>query len=150
MAMNKILFPTNKLKTRLLKENPRGRYVYYDQENDTLLIQVIPPQNEIIIHFLDDENVALLYEAKSKEIVGIQVEEFQKSFIPKHAGLKDFWTMSLQIKDVGELLVAGETNRAKIAEEVVKASKSVIQNKNEKIANVFTQSFSHSNYYASV
>jgi hypothetical protein len=149
MAMTKTLVSIGKLKTNLLKENPFMRYVCYDKDNDTMLVQIVPPDHETVVHFLEDDNVALLYEAKSKEIVGIQVEDFQKTFVPKHIGLKQFWTMSVDVKELGELLIVGESYKNRVAEKVVQASNSAIEKDNKKIANVFTKSFSQSDVYTS-
>ena len=148
MAVNKGLVPTKALKTNLLKEERHGVHVYYDKMNDTLLMQIIPPCEETIIHFLEDENVSLIYEAKSKEIVGIQIEGFRTSFVPKHASLEKIWNKRIAIKDFGELLIRVEDDRPLLAKEIVKASRSAISQDNHKLAEVFQKSFETANNYA--
>ena len=150
MGANKSLVPTRALKTHLLKEERHGVHVYYDKMNDTLLMQIIPPDKETIVHFLDDENVSLLYEARSKEVVGIQIEEFKAGFLPKHAGLEKMWNKRIGIRNFGELLIRVEDERPLLAREIVKASRPAISQNNERLAKVFHKSFETLNNYASV
>jgi hypothetical protein len=55
----------------------------YDKELDTLYFYISTGEKErIIVHYID-RYLAFLYRYSDKEIVGIQIEDFQRTFIPK-------------------------------------------------------------------
>lgn len=145
----KSLLPTKRLKTNLLKKHEAGVHVFYDGEADELLIQIVPPERETIVHYIEDRNVALLYEARTREIVGLQIEGFQNSFLQKHDTLSKVWTKTVQVKDFGELMLIFQKIQPVIAKEVVKASHQIIEQKNEGLADLLTERFAKTESYAS-
>lgn len=147
MALEKVLVQTKALKTNLLKKGGRV-YALYSKSDDTFIMQIVPPQKETIVHFLDDDNVSLIYEAISKEIVGIQIEGFRSNFLPKHATLKKAWNVKIKIDDFGELLVNVEDRQPEIAREIFKASKPAISQNDYRLAQMFQKSFHEAESYS--
>ena len=147
MAVDKVLVQTNALKTNLLKRGGRV-YAFYSKSDDIFIMQIIPPQSETIVHFLDDENVSLIYEAASKEIVGIQIEAFQSNFLPKHSTLEAVWNVKIKIQDFGELLVSVDDRQPVVAREVFKASMPAIKQNDSRLAQIFQKSFHDAESYA--
>jgi hypothetical protein len=147
MAVEKVLVQTKALKTNLLKRGGKV-YAFYSKSDDTFIMQIVPPQDETIIHFLDDENVSLIYEAISKEIVGIQIEAFRSNFLPKHSTLEKVWNVKIAIEDFGELLLNVEDRQPQIAREVFKASAPAISQNNYRLAQLFQKSFHGAENYS--
>ena len=141
----KTLFPTKKLKFNRLQK-PSGAHVFYDNDCDALVIQMVPPKTETIVHYIDDENVALVYEADSKEVVGIQVEGFTRSFLPKHANVESVWRHTVQIKDFGDLIVKFKKMEPLVAKEVMRASHTAIEQKNVDLAEILNKNFAESDF----
>ena len=119
---------TSELKTTLLHsytddEKPRA-LVSYDADFDALII-LLAPTKDTIVHYINDDHVALLYEADTKEIVGIQIEDFVYSFLPKHDSVDQIWRLSesdAKVENVGDLILAFERKTPQIAHEVFKAT----------------------------
>jgi hypothetical protein len=140
-AVIKSLFATKKLKTRLLERHRGDVHVFFDRGCDTLIIQAVPPSKETVVHYLGDKNISLLYEAESKEIVGIQVEGFTRSFVPQHARVGEVWTKTISVKDFGDLVVAVEQRQPMIAKEVMQASRPAIEQMDSELASLLDRSF---------
>jgi hypothetical protein len=87
MAALDRLVQTDELQVRRLTEATRGAErpqaysVRYHDTFDALLILLIQPQHETIVHYVDDY-VGLVYEAVTMEIVGLQIEAFERAFLP--------------------------------------------------------------------
>jgi len=150
VQMIKSLIPTEKLKINRLREHRGGTHVFYDSRCDALLIQIVPPETETIVHYIDDKNIALLYEAATREIVGLQVEGFKKSFLPKHADVERVWKWSkkIELEDFGDLVLTVEKMEPAIAREVVQASRPVIERKDVELAALLNRSFAGTENYA--
>jgi hypothetical protein len=89
----------------------------------------VSPETDTAVHYVD-KNVALIFNIESKEVVGIQVEDFEKVFLPVHAALNRAWRLSniigsKQIQDFGEIAIVFEEAKPIIAREVIKASELV-------------------------
>lgn len=151
-TMIKRLMQTKKLKTHWLANHnsKHGQYIYYDSEFDALLLLIVPPSTETVVHYIDDQNVALVYEPKSREIVGIQVEAFLKSFLPKHIGVQKVWQRTIQAETVGDLILKVQEVKpaVMVAQEVIKASHSIIGHEGTNLASLLNKSFSSPKNYA--
>ena len=88
MAGIKRLRDSSELKTTYLRASkPTAPELDYDQAFDALYITFVPPRGKTIVHYpVDEAFIALVYEADSLEIVGLQIENFQGSFLQAHEG----------------------------------------------------------------
>lgn len=97
---------------------------------DALLILFDNCQKRYITHPID-EYVSLLYEPGTKEVIGIQVEAFEKSFVHKYADLEKTWKLSdncedFPYEDMGDIYLMIESRRPRIAREVGKITEQLI------------------------
>lgn len=67
----------NKLAT-IVRDHGQGRS-RYDNFDDTLIVLFVDPNEETVARYVD-QNVALLYEPDTLEIVGFQIEGFNRSY----------------------------------------------------------------------
>jgi hypothetical protein len=110
MAGIKPLRSTHQLKTTYLRQKPPALHVKYDAAFDTFTLLLVPPETETIVHYLDNY-VAFLYEPDTKEIMGIQIEAFERKFLPKHEAVRCVWKLSddcHDLQDVGDMILAFE------------------------------------------
>lgn len=128
----KQLVSTADLKTTLLSklaaEKSRHTYVKYDDVFDALMLLVVSPEHETVVHYVDD-HVALLYLPDSLEIVGLQIEDFEYSFVPEHEAVSKVWRLStsgVKLESLGDMILAVEKAKPEVAREVVKATESVL------------------------
>lgn len=132
MACIERLIPTSKLQTEYLKsfpKSPRHLFFRYDKRFDALLILLVSPEVETVVHYVD-EHVGLLYTPDDFEIVGIQVEAFERSFLPNHAAANQVWRLSDscdELEDFGDLVLAFERKKPEIAREVARAAESILR-----------------------
>ncbi len=131
MADIERLIATNRLQTEYLKNFPkyqRPLYLRYDKRFDALLILLVPPETETVVHYID-EHVGLLYTPGDFEIVGLQVEAFERSFLPNHATADKAWRLRDscdELEDFGDLVLAFERKKPEVAREVTRAAESVL------------------------
>jgi len=64
----------------------------YDEVLDTFFFYISSGEKDRIITRFVDEHVALLYRYSDKEFVGVRVEYFKQSFLPKYANKT--WVLS--------------------------------------------------------
>jgi hypothetical protein len=125
------LVPTKSLKTSFIAQVAQEKpelFFNYNDESDTLMLLVIDPDNETIVHYLD-KNVAVLYTPDNLEIVGLQVEDFVRDFMPHYNSLKKAWSIrNTQIKlgNVWDLRLVAQEKQFEVALEVVRAVKPII------------------------
>jgi hypothetical protein len=119
--------PTRRLKTGLLT-SPAGEkaviYLKYDALFDAVILMFVPPTRATVVHYVGP-NVALLYDPKSLEIVGLQIEAFKKSVLPKSAQLRKAWRTRARagdLADFGSAMIAIEQHTPAVAEGVFRAS----------------------------
>ena len=141
----KPLLATKKLKTNLLsKHRGHGNLTVfeYDSVFDAFLLMVVPPMNELIVHYLD-EHVGLLYEEKSREIIGLQIESFAHRFVPNHVNVQTVWRLNEIIgkRDFGEMITAVEKIKPKIIQEIFKASEPILNQASLKLTTLLKESF---------
>jgi hypothetical protein len=120
------------LKTTLLAtlahDHRLRAYVSYDRDFDALMLLFVPLETEHIVHYLDDQ-VALLYQPETLEIVGLQIEDFERRFVPEHETVSGVWHLSeadLKLEDVGDMLLTLERKKPTVAREIVKAMESLL------------------------
>lgn len=132
MEATKAKTVTRKLKSnhllKFLKEK-RQIQLSYDSRFDALVLFFDSKEKESIVHHID-EYVGLLYDPRTKEIVGIQIECFKENFLPKHDEIQRVWKCSEpdQIKDLGDMIIVIEQVKPKIAHAVFQASRDLLQN----------------------
>lgn len=143
MADIERLVATKKLKMTRLNEAQEKRvvsYFHYDPMFDALMIMFVPPETETVVHYID-HHVALLYEPDTREIVGIQVEAFERSFLSEHDQVRRVWRLSDatddKIEDLGDMILAIERRKPEVAREVIKASRDLLGIPGEKMVAAF-------------
>src|SRR5260221_9132414 len=90
------LVSTADLKSNLLMEaktQPSAPIVHFDRPANILIMQVVPLEIETVVHYVDN-HVGPIYQADDLEIVGIQVEDFARSFLAKHDAVNRIWKLS--------------------------------------------------------
>jgi hypothetical protein len=126
------LVPNARLRTTLLREIGRTHtadlHVDYDPDFDALRLLVVPSMGNVIVAHYVDGNVAILYRASDFEVVGLHIEAFAHSFLPRHEAVRRIWRLSdtgVQLNDMGDMLVRVEMMKPKVAREVAEATKDV-------------------------
>ncbi|MDI6770106.1 MAG: hypothetical protein QMD04_10595 [Anaerolineales bacterium] len=127
MANIERLVRTTELKlTKLRKLSEERLYrsanLSYDPDFDELLIFFENYQDRYIVHPVD-ENVSLLYEPDTKEVVGIQVEAFERSFIRRYENVGKTWRLSenceeFEHSDLGDIYIILQKRQPEITREV--------------------------------
>jgi hypothetical protein len=110
MATFERLIDTKELHTNLWRDAFK-RHVwtrfFYNERVDSISILIVDPTSQKIVHYLDDY-VALYYEPESMEVIGLRIEAFQHSFLPKYAELEQVWRMTDvcdNLEDFGDLQI---------------------------------------------
>ncbi len=137
MAIRNRLIETKKLRTKYLTKffrEKRQIFIHYDAQFDALMLLFDSPMKENIVHYVD-KFVGLLYEPKSKEIIGLQIESFKKHFLPKHDEIQRVWKLSESgtARDVGDMILIIEQFKPKLAHEVFKASHELLKHEGIKL-----------------
>ena len=94
--------------------------MFYDSRSDDLILMLVPPTVETVIHYVDD-TVALLYEPLTLEVVGFQVDAFQHSFLEQHSSLESAWRLSetgVELDDIEDLMIVFERKKRAVAHEL--------------------------------
>jgi hypothetical protein len=134
MAHSNRLVDTKQLKTTLLRKSAAQRtlqlIVDYDKHFDALYIRFLAPDPNIdtVVHYID-EHVAFLYRADDMEIVGLQVEDFEFSFLPSHDNVMRVWKASdagITFEDLGDMMLEVGRRKPEVAREVVRATEDVL------------------------
>jgi len=149
MDAQKPLIETSSLRTKTLGEKAKNKempIVRYDREFDSFMLLFVPPMTETVVHYVDD-HVALLYEPESREIVGLQIEDFVRSFLPNHASLQKIWRLSEamgskeKVKDLGDMIFIVETVKPKMVREVIEASGKSFEGRSTNVAEAFAGAY---------
>jgi hypothetical protein len=124
MAAIERLTETKDLQTTILISNledvrkQASLEMRYDKISDILILSFVPATVETVVHYLDD-HVGLLYEPETLEVVGLQIEGFEQSFMPAHDSLRAVWRYSgAELKDIGELMLVFERKKQDVAREL--------------------------------
>jgi hypothetical protein len=91
--------------TYLERQDPAQAEMSYQQEIDTLFIRLDPFGGLHVACYLDD-GVYALYDPETREVVGFQVENWEKTFLNVlHTDLKRYWPLpSDPDKDKGYIM----------------------------------------------
>lgn len=137
------LVPSNQLKTNKLKAASSKPQILpivdYDKDFDALTLRIVPVDVETVAHYVDD-HVALLYEAETLEIIGLQVEDFRHSFLPAHDSVRKVWKLSdsgIELNDFGDMILATERMKPNVAREIVKATRNILGAPGKELAAAF-------------
>jgi hypothetical protein len=107
----------------------QGGFFRYDPDFDALMILAVSPDTETVVHYIDD-HVGLLYDPDTLRVVGIQVEGFRRSFLPKHAAVQRAWRLTQpceKIRDFGDLNMVYESQKPAIANEILGVTREMLQ-----------------------
>lgn len=135
MAGIEPLISINELKVTKLKEffasKKQPPLVHYDDDFDAFTILIAPICTLTAVYPVDDQ-VGLLYQADTLEIVGLQIEAFEHSFIPQRASVRKVWRLSdacedLSLEDVGDMILAVEKRTSEVVREVARATEPILQ-----------------------
>lgn len=144
MATIERLITTSQLQTNLLKELAKERkhqgFIDYDKDLDLLMVMVVHPDKEIVVHYIDGEDhVALLYQADTFEVVGLQIEDFETGFIPKYAAVENIWRLSDRIKfnNLWDLTLEIKQIQPRMVREIARVSIPIIGEPAERLERVF-------------
>jgi hypothetical protein len=136
------LIDTSQLKIGLLAQLARDKHsplvVHYNSDFDAFMLLVVSPETETVVHYVDD-HVAFLYHPDTLEIVGLQVEDFRHSFVTNHEAVRRVWELgatNAELHDFGDVLLAVNALKPKIAREVVEAAKETLGEPGEELAAV--------------
>lgn len=138
MAKIKRLVETKELQTAFFEElqerGPAPILFNYDERFDALMFLFVSPDTETVAHYVD-EHVALLYEPDSKQVVGMQIEDFEHSFVPQHESVRREWRLSgsaAELDSLGDIIFIVERQKPQVVREVVRATEDLIfRNDNE-------------------
>lgn len=128
MAGIKRLVDTSELKTNILRDVQNQITVKYDPQFDALMILLISPKNRTRVHYVD-EHVGLLYTPENMEIVGLQVEAFERSFLAGHENIQRVWKLSdayENLEDVGDIIFVAEKAKSQVAKAVAQVTESML------------------------
>lgn len=131
MADIEQLMPTQQLRTNILRGIRPGShsclYFKYDPVFDALKFQIVPPDTNTVVHYVDDY-VGLLYTADDLEIVGLQIEAFEHSFLSRHDAVQRVWRLSesCELEDFGDIILTVERRNPEVAREVVRAARDTL------------------------
>lgn len=103
--------------------------LWFDNELDTLMILLVDPSTETTVHYIDDQ-VALLYDPKSNEVVGVQIEDFT-TFAQAHSEVEKAWRLKdccdeNEFKDFGDIVIHFETQKPAVTKEVIKVTDDMV------------------------
>ena len=123
--------------SRLIRnlDREQGKFMYYDPVSDILLLTIVPPTTESVVHYIDD-HVALLYEPESLEVVGFQVEAFEHSFMPEHETLRAVWRLSdanVTLENIGDLIMVFERKKQIVAQELKNITRNLLSGSSRRL-----------------
>ena len=117
---------TNKWNMAAQKNVPP--FFTYNERVDALMLMIADPKTKKVTHYLD-EQVALLYEMDTREIIGIRIEAFGKVFLPKYAGLQEAWRLSdaCKLEDISDLMIALRKQERLVVREISKVTQPIVE-----------------------
>ena len=125
------LIETAELKTSFLANSVNFKpslFFNFDKESDILMLLLIPPENETLVHYID-RHVAVLYTPNDFEIVGLQVEDFVSEFMPMYNSLQKSWSIKnteIKTENVWDFSLAVKEKNIKVAIEIAKAIQPIV------------------------
>lgn len=144
MAVVKSLVSINELKCNLLMDLAKGEkqkdFMYYDEDLDELILLAADPRIETVVHYIENEpNVAIIYQADTLEIVGLQIEDFEKVFLPKYSKVEKAWRLSdcVQVENLWDMTVIVDQRKPRVAKEIARASIPILGEPARRLEKVF-------------
>jgi len=127
----KDLIQLKNLKTKRITKFSGGMvYIRYDAVIDAFYLMVAPPATETAVYHLDDQ-IGLIFEPETREVVGFQIEAFQRVFAGKHAALME----SLAAEESANVFTAMTRQKPLIVRNIVTASAPALKKRNITISN---------------
>jgi hypothetical protein len=124
------LVETTELKTGLLTDilsrHNSEVHFYFDPALDTFMLTFVSPNRPTVVHYVDDDSVALLVQPDDLEVVGLQIEGFRATFMPRHTNVAQAWRLSeagIQLHEFGDLLIKFEESKIAMADAIVRAAR---------------------------
>ena len=124
MADIERLIETGDLRTSLwaetVEDDGSQTSIYYNNRVDVLTLLIVPRNTRKRVHYID-EHVALLYTPDNKEVIGLRVEAFRRSFLPKYSELQKVWSLrdtGVELQDFGDLTIAIRQKEPLVAQEI--------------------------------
>ncbi len=113
-------------------------FMHYDDLSDAIMFMFVSPETKTTVHYID-ENVALLYNPDNNEVVGIQVEDFQTSFVDEYTNVKTAWSLrdscqDLQVQNLGDINLVVERRKPVVAREVAKITEDLLKQGGEQFS----------------
>lgn len=111
---------------QIVKDKSQQPTFHYDTLSDTLMLLFVSPRVETVVHFLD-KHVALLFRPDTLDIVGLQIDNFEYSFIPQHEAVRRVWRLreaNLDIEwpeDFGDIVLMAERMKPGVLQEIMRA-----------------------------
>lgn len=135
----KSLLDPSQLKTKLLQQRPV--YIDYDERADIFRIFFDNPRQRNVVHYLDDY-VGVLFSPESLDIIGIQVEFFNRTFVNRHKTIRKSWKLSEnckehQLQNVGDMMIVAKKMQEPIAKEITNITENLLFNPGRKAEGVF-------------
>lgn len=135
----KSLLDPSQLKTKLLQRRPV--HIDYDERADIFRIFFDNPRQRNVVHYLDDY-VGVLFSPDSMDIIGIQVEYFNRTFVNRHQTIKKSWKLSEnckehQLQNVGDMMIVAKKMQEPIAKEITTITENLLFNPGRKAERVF-------------
>jgi len=97
------------------------QHVLFDADNDALTIMFVPMDTPTVVHFIDNDDFALLFEPESRNVVGFYIESFLRSFVERHAdqpSVQALAELARRFSEYGGLVAIHEEPRPGVRENV--------------------------------
>jgi len=97
------------------------QHVLFDSDGDCLTVMFAPMSTPTVVHFLDDDNLALLFEPESRNVVGFYIESFLRDYVARHVDQPEVQALAelaKQFAEWGDLVAIHEEPRPKVRENV--------------------------------
>lgn len=135
----KSLLDPSQLKTNLLQQRPV--FIDYDERADIFRIFFDNPRQRNVVHYLDDY-VGVLFSPESMDIIGIQVEFFNRTFVNRHQSIRKSWKLSEnckehQLQNVGDMMIVARKMQEPIAKEITSITENLLFNPGRRAERVF-------------
>jgi hypothetical protein len=110
---------------KLMAQQTTQTSLFYDDSFDALIVRYVPRDQRTVVFHVDD-HVAFLVLPDSLEIVGFQIEDFERGFLPSHNAVMRLWQLretDQPIESVGDLIITATRLTPRVVREVVRAAR---------------------------
>jgi hypothetical protein len=122
------LISISELKTNIIEEHMNSKKfpsVSYDNVLDALILLFVQ-DTEMAVHYINDDYVALLYDPESLEIIGLQIENFEYSFLPDHDEVERVWRLSdvdKKFENFGDLMIEVKRKEVDLTRQLLRVTR---------------------------